>query len=94
MKYVISPRADSDIDGIAAYIAEDNPERAVTFILEIRQHFSVIADRPMSFPAKPDWGEKKRSALIGKYHVIFEVKDDVVQIQRIIHGARDIGNLI
>ena len=94
MKYVISPQAESDIDGIAAYIAEDNPERAVSFILEIRQHFSVIADRPLSFPAKAEWGEKKRSALIGKYHVIFEVKDDVVQIQRIIHGARDIGNLI
>ena len=94
MKYVISRRADSDIDGIAAYIADDNPERAVSFILEIRQHFTVVADRPLSFPAKAEWGPKKRSALIGKYHIIFEVKDDEVQIQRVIHGARDIGNLI
>lgn len=94
MKFVISPHAANDIDNIANYIALDNPDRAVSFALEIRQRFRVIAERPFSFPEKAEWGRNKRSSLIGKYHILFEVKDDVVQIQRIMHGARDIGNLI
>jgi toxin ParE1/3/4 len=94
MKFVISPHAENDIDNIASYIAVDNPERAVSFAIEIRQRFRVIAERPLSFPEKAEWGRGKRSSLIGKYHILFEVKDEVVQIQRVMHGARDIGNLI
>ena len=94
MKFVISPHAESDIDGIAAYIALDNPDRAVSFAIEIRQRFRVIAERPFTFPEKAEWGQHKRSALIGKYHILFEVKNEVVQIQRVMHGARNIGDLI
>ena len=52
MKFVISPYAESDIDGISAYIALDNPDRAVSFAIEIRHHFRVIAERPFTFPEK------------------------------------------
>ncbi|NJM50975.1 MAG: type II toxin-antitoxin system RelE/ParE family toxin [Sphingomonadales bacterium] len=94
MKFVISPQALRDIDDIAAYIAEDNPASAANFASEILQRFRVIAERPLSFSEKLHWGKNKRSALIGKYHIIFEVRNKVVQIQRVLHGARNIGDLI
>lgn len=91
MKFVISPQAIRDIDDIAAYIAEDNPAMAASFTSKILQRFRTIADRPLSFPKKERLGRNKRSELVGKYHIIFEVRDDVVQIQRVMHGARNIG---
>ncbi len=94
MKFVVSPLAESDVDGVLAYIAEDNPDRAVSFAIEIRQRFRVIAERPLSFPEKLEWGRNKRSALIGKYHIIFEIKGESVHIQRVMHGARNIRGLI
>lgn len=87
---IISPQAERDLDSIAAYIARDNPERAVTFIMEIRAKFVDIAERPHSFAERLHWRKGKRSALVGRYHVIFEIKPAHVEIERVLHGARDI----
>lgn len=91
---VISPQAESDLDSIAAYIAQDNPARAVTFILEIRAKFVDIADRPSSFAERPHWRKDKRSAIVGKYHIIFEIKPGPIEISRVLHGARNIPDIL
>lgn len=91
---VISPQAESDLDSIAAYIAQENPARAVTFILEIRAKFVDIADRPNSFSERPHWRKDKRSAIVGKYHIIFEIKPGRIEIGRVLHGARNIPDIL
>jgi toxin ParE1/3/4 len=93
-KLVISPSAESDLDLIAAYIAKDNPPRAVTFIQEIRAKFLDIEERPGSFAERQHWQKGKRSANVGRYHIIFEIKPDHVEIQRILHGARNIPEIL
>ncbi|MVZ97095.1 type II toxin-antitoxin system RelE/ParE family toxin [Sphingorhabdus sp. IMCC26285] len=94
IELVISNSAENDIDSIAAYIAQDNPTRAVTFIAEIRAKFLEIAERPNSFPEKALWRKGKRSAITGKYHIIFEIKPTVIEIDRILHGARNIPEIL
>lgn len=42
IRIIISAQAETDLDSIAAYIAEDNPVRAVTFIHEVRAKFLDI----------------------------------------------------
>jgi toxin ParE1/3/4 len=91
---VISPNAESDLDSIAAYIALDNPGRSVTFILEIRAKFLDIAERPRSFAERSQWRKSKRSAMAGRYHIIFEIHPNHVEIQRVLHGARNIPDIL
>ncbi len=92
-KYVIAKEVERDLNDIANYIGKDNPERALSFVREIRSRFSDIAERPYSFPAHDEWGTDLRSAVHGRYHIIFAIIDDVVHIARVIHGARDIDGL-
>lgn len=46
MRLVITPLAEIYIEEIGDYIAEDNPNRAVSFIIELRSRFRQIALSP------------------------------------------------
>ncbi len=91
---VISRQAESDLDSIAAYIAQDNPARVITFIAEIRAKFFDIAERPKSFAERSHWRKDKRSAILGRYHIIFEIKPMHIEIERVLHGARNIPEIL
>jgi toxin ParE1/3/4 len=86
--------AAHDIDDIAAYIKQDNPVRAHSFTSEISARIAQIAERPLSFPAREDLAPGLRTALIGNYLIIFKVKKTMIDIIRVAHGARDLGNLL
>jgi toxin ParE1/3/4 len=94
MKYRISDEARRDLTGIGQYIAQDNPARALSFIDEMTAKFRIVAERPLSFPARDDWHPDLRSSLHRPYVIVFRVTDDHVDIVRIFHGARDIPNLL
>jgi toxin ParE1/3/4 len=87
---VIARQVESDLDEIADYIGKDNPERALSFVREIRSRFAQIVERPHSFPIHEEWRAELRSAIHGRYHIVFTVIGDTVHIIRVIHGARDI----
>jgi toxin ParE1/3/4 len=93
MKFSIKAAAQRDLREIAAYVARDNPGRAISYIAELNRQIRTAAERPLSFPARDEWRKGLRSALHGQYHVIFEIADETVVILRIVHGARDIGSL-
>lgn len=89
----IKAAAENDLRDIARYIAQDNPSRAVSYVRELRAKVLSLGERPMSFPARIDWGAELRSALHGKYVIVFRASADEVVVLRIIHGARDIAAL-
>jgi toxin ParE1/3/4 len=90
---VIAKQVESDLEDIADYIGKDNPERALSFVREIRSRFTQIAERPLSFPLHEEWEAGLRSAVHGRYHILFAVLDETVRIIRVIHAARDIDSL-
>lgn len=94
MKFRISDEAQRDVAGIGQHIAQDNPERAVSFIDELTAKFRLVAERPLSFPTREDWHPELRSALHRPYIILFRVADAYVDIVRVFHGARDIPNLL
>ena len=49
MRLEISRFIESELDDIAGYIAQDNPQRAVTFIQEIRAKFQEMRDNPLFY---------------------------------------------
>ncbi|MFA7603536.1 MAG: type II toxin-antitoxin system RelE/ParE family toxin [Novosphingobium sp.] len=94
MRLEIKHAARIDLRDIATYIARDNPGRSESFVEELIARIETVAARPSSFPARNEWGEGIRSALHGRYVIVFRVGDDLVEILRILHGARDINSLL
>ena len=65
MRLELSAFVESDLDEIAALIADDNPGRAVTFIQDIRAKFHVIQRTSLIYQLRPDIGEEARIASVG-----------------------------
>lgn len=94
MKLIIRAAVKADLSRIAAYIARDNPQRAVSFAQELTAKIRAVAERPLTFPARDEWQPGLRAALHANYYIIFRVEDDRVIVLRILHAARNIPNLI
>lgn len=89
----ISRWIEGDLDDIAAYIAEDNPPRAVTFIQDIRAKFQEIKRTPNIYQVRPDLGDGARVATVGGYAILFRVIGEVVRIERVAYGGRDLASV-
>jgi toxin ParE1/3/4 len=89
----VAPAARDDLRGIALYIAEDNPERAESFVAELEAGFAALGERPLSFPEKDDISPGLRSAPYGRYRILFRDLRHAVRVVRVLHAARDIIGL-
>ena len=92
MRLELSAFVETDLDEIAAFIANDNPGRAVTFIQDIRAKFRVIQRTPLLYQLRPDIGEEARMATVGHYAILFRVMGEIVRIERVVYGGRDLPN--
>jgi toxin ParE1/3/4 len=67
--------------------------RAVTYVGELRERARRIGEFPHAGPPRPQWGEGIRIAVHGNYLIIYRVRDETVQVLRVLHGARDLDAL-
>jgi toxin ParE1/3/4 len=65
----------------------------VTYVRELRERANRVGDFPHAGPPRPKWGESIRIIVYGKYLIVYRVRDDAVQILRVVHGARDLDAL-
>jgi plasmid stabilization system protein ParE len=93
MKLELSRFIEGDLDDIADFIAQDNPSRAVTFIQEIRTKFFDIRHNPLIFHLRPEIGVEARMATFGNYAILFRVIGEVVRIERVVYGGRDLPDV-
>jgi toxin ParE1/3/4 len=49
---------------------------------------------PSAFPSREDLAAGLQMAVHGNYLIFFRLQDEAVRIERIIHGARRIGDLV
>ncbi len=93
MRLELSRYIEGDLDNIADYIAQDNPRRAVTFIQEIRTKIFDIQRNPLIYQFRPDIGEEARMSTVGNYAILFRLMGEVIRIERIVYGGRDLPNI-
>jgi toxin ParE1/3/4 len=89
MRFRFSRQAEIDITEIGDYIARDNPARALSFVRELRAHCRQLTDFPEAAPLRPGLGEGVRMSVFGPYLIFYVVRSDVLEIRRVVHGARD-----
>ena len=87
-----SPAAQTDLMDIAVFIARDNPARALTFVDELEQQCERLAAAPGIGTLRPELGSGLRMFPYGRYLIFYREADEALRIERIMHGARDIGN--
>lgn len=80
-------RALARLDNIAAYIAKDNPMRAVSFVQELRKKVDILRSQQLG-TAWQVFGTKQY-VLHPNYIVIYRVKHGEVQILTILHSAQE-----
>jgi toxin ParE1/3/4 len=92
--YRLRPRAVEDLEEIADFIARDNPVRAVSFIEELTAVCERIGESPRGFPRRDDLTKGLRQAVHGRYLLLFTADEKGVVVERIVHGARRLEDLI
>jgi toxin ParE1/3/4 len=93
MRFRFSRRAEADLKEIAAYIARDNPARAVRFVQQLREHCRGLVAFPEARRLRPELGEGVRLSVFGNYVVLYVVHEDILEIRRVAHGARDLADI-
>jgi toxin ParE1/3/4 len=91
MQLEIAPRVREDLQEIARYIARDKAGAAAAWVRRITAEFGVIQRTPLLFPFAPEFGPGFRRALVRRYLVLYRTQGDVVRIERVLHGMRDLS---
>jgi toxin ParE1/3/4 len=91
---VVADSAKADLRDIATHIGQDNPQRAKTLVEELIAKMRVVAERPLSFPARDKWKTGYRAARHRRYFILFRLSGDRIEVVRVLHAARDIARLL
>ena len=94
-RYVLSPEALRDIQGIWDYIAIDSPDAADRVVDELFEAFEQLAARPGLGHTRRDLTRRDvRFWPVRSYLVVYAEGHGTLQIVAILHGARDIPSII
>ena len=96
MRFRFSRRAEADIEQIGDYTASDAPRRAVSYVRELRAQCRRLAEFPEAHALREEFGRGVRVAVHGRYLIFYVVHKDLLEVRRVIHGARniiDIGSM-
>lgn len=89
-----APVALQDLSNIWLTIALDNPNAADRVISRIYDAEERLADFPELGRIRPELRQNLRSWAVGDYLIFYRIDPDAVVIMRILHGARDLDDLI
>lgn len=96
-KIKIFTSAQQDLQDIVSYLNTLSPETAVRYYDLMVQEISNLAQFPERCPHPRDLALKAKGYryLLGKnYYVFYVIKEDTVQIRRILYARRDYRNLL
>lgn len=79
-------RAAEDLEHLHQYIAKDNPEAAASEADKVVEAIKRLGDYPAS--GRPGRVPGTRELVISRYIVAYRVKEEVVQILRVLHASR------
>ena len=95
MIVAITAEAETDLERIAAHIAEHSVEIALNFVRELREKCESLADAPRGYPLVPrheHLGIRRRP--FGNYLIFYRIGPDAIEVVHVLHGARDYEPLL
>lgn len=99
-KHFYSPKAEKDLNAIAGYILEQDPEAALHFVDTVEKTCKQLAEVPgmgRAFLVAHAELQDMRMMRVGKpfhaYLIFYREGQSCIEVLRIIHGARDYPHL-
>ncbi len=93
-QFRISSQAQIDLDEIWLFIAEDNPDAADRFHDMLLSKFLSLAEQPSIGRSRDNLQPNVRGFSVGNYVIFYRDTSEHIEIVRILHGARDIQNIL
>ncbi|ESQ82587.1 hypothetical protein AEAC466_17115 [Asticcacaulis sp. AC466] len=90
MRVSLSAQAETSLEQIGDYIAQDSPRQAMIFIRKLRKAALALGNHPKAYPLIPryeKYGHRRKP--YGSYVIIYTVDGDHVVIDAILHSAQD-----
>jgi addiction module RelE/StbE family toxin len=89
MNVVFTAEAEKDLHAIGAYIVQNNPSRALTYIAELEKCCVELGQFAKAYPllsSRPNSGIRRRT--FGNYLIFYRVREFAVEILHVLHGAQ------
>ena len=100
LRLALKPQADRDINNQFEFIAKDNLEAAIRFYEAAFSTFDLLRTNPNIGPARefvnPQLKDIRMWLVKGfeKYLIFYRVTDELIEIVRVLHAARDIDGIL
>ncbi|MBU2445942.1 MAG: type II toxin-antitoxin system RelE/ParE family toxin [Bacteroidetes bacterium] len=91
------PVAQDDLVSIFDYIAQDSPNRALSFVEKLDRRIGLLEQQPFlgRVPCHPKLREYGyRVLIVESYLVFYIVRRRTIEIHRVVHGSRYLDHLI
>ena len=93
--YELTPLAERDLFEIGRYVASDSETRADRVLDTIRQAMIVLAAQPLIGHQRLDLAPSSyRFWPVYSYLIVYRADRTPLQIVRVLHGARDVSDLL
>jgi len=95
VKVVLSRNAERDLENIGDWIANNNPDRALSFVSELLEACLSIGSTPRGYPLVDRQRDPTlRRRVHGNYLIFYDIGLQTVDILHVLHGARDYERII
>jgi toxin ParE1/3/4 len=92
---VLTAEAEADLESIGDYIAANNPDRAVTFVRDLRDQCEGLAEMATAFSLVPRYENHGiRRRVFANYLIFYRIDGDRVSVLHVLHGAMDYASLL
>jgi toxin ParE1/3/4 len=91
------PVAQNDLLTILEFIAKDSPTRAIAFVDKLDDRIGQLEHHPLlgRIPRHPKLREYGYRVLIVESHLVFYIiRGNTIEIHRVVHGSRNLDELI
>ena len=89
MIVVLADAAEADLESIGDFIAQDSPDRAVTYVRELREACNRLGEMPRAFPLIDGYRRSGVRKRVYDDYLIFYTVTEQVNVVHVIHGSRD-----
>jgi toxin ParE1/3/4 len=94
-RFVLTPRAEQDVNDIWEYIAADNLEAADRVLYALENAMIRLSKNPSMGHFREELADKRqRFFLVYSYLIVYRHEAKPLQIIRVLHAARDVQSVL
>lgn len=94
-QYILTPRAERDINEIWEYVASDSLEAADRVLDSLESRMTTLAANPRIGHRREELADRRyRFSLVHSYLIVYRSEDTPIEVVRVLHAARDLQAIL